>query len=155
MKKLLKWFKENAVTWVVVGFGALFVTATMLVNTQMTVKADPIITAKYVPMPVTITATVLGNTYAANTTWTQASNSDAACSFWYAKETTGSYNLYYTFNNGYTTETGVDDFMVLAAGSTLSREGYCDTGVYFKVTYAASHAGGVAADVEVKFESWR
>jgi hypothetical protein len=96
-----------------------------------------------IPEPVTVTTTDM-----ALNNYTKLLDSDVSHSKFYITNLDASQSITITYNN--LTYTVVDDYFLLAAGSTIEREGQVPNGVYCGVT---DTTGPVS--VSVKFESWK
>jgi hypothetical protein len=97
-----------------------------------------------IPEPVTVTTTDM-----ALDEYTQLLDSDLSCSKIYITNLdAASQDIRITYNS--LTWTVVDDYITLAAGATIERDGQTANGVYCGVTATAG-----AISTKVKFESWK
>lgn len=97
-----------------------------------------------IPEPVTVTTTDM-----AKDAYTLLLDSDDPCAKFYITNMDASQDVTVTYNN--LTYTVVDDFIVVAAGATIERDGQVPDGVYCGVTQNTVGTVGVS----VKYESWK
>lgn len=111
------------------------------------------------PQNVTITASVLGNTYAANTAWVQLRGSDVDAdatmnyTAWRVSELLRTYDFYVA----YKAAPQLGEYYRIKASDPIRKRRLsyesASGGIYLKLTFTASHAAGVAADIQGIFES--